>query len=93
MAQAYSETTLTAQVKFPNTTGKRNYEKAFATTDLPQVPYMYNPRKIKKNTKLVCTPDLEMKKLHAAQVAEKIEAAKKKAKQVDPAGAKPSGAK
>ena len=81
MRQAYSEVKLNASVKFPASNGKRNYEQAFEEHDLPQLPYMYNHKKLKKHEKLLCVPDLEMKKIHAAQVAERVkEANEKKAK-------------
>ena len=42
-------------------------------SSLPQVPVMWNPKKLEKHTKLVVGPDYELEKIMAAE--------KKKAKQ------------
>ena len=82
LKEAYSEFEMSMQWSLPGTKCSKQVKRTAAS--LPQIPYMFNPKPVKRGTKLVCNADLEMKKLVEANAKAQAEAAQaaKKAKTV-----------
>ena len=87
MSLEYTSLRIETKVTLPSVCGKRGYSATNEGESVPEIPVMFNPKPLKKGTRLMVGHDLDLKKL-SDDMAKKAaaEAASKKAKKANEGG-------
>ena len=94
MAIHYTKTSAEVQLDFSLPVGKKRVHTiAFKEGSLPQMPVMYNPEAIKKETRLTVLEDIGLQSLMEDVKARQLREAAKAVATAKPAGASTSGSK